>query len=54
MSYLNHAIDNSPTIRGTAGAAINTPGLLAVKADSSRTVDLRAGGDRRPRSARPG
>ena len=45
MSYLNHAIDNSPTIRGTAGAAINTPGLLAVKFDTSGNLVLPSAGD---------
>ena len=45
MSYLNHAIDNSPTIRDTAGAAINTPGLLAVKFDTSGNLVLPSAGD---------
>ena len=45
MTYLTHPIDNSPTIRGTAGAAISSPGLLAVKFDSSGNLILPAAGD---------
>lgn len=31
MSYINHSVNNSPTLHGVAGAAITSPAMLAVK-----------------------
>lgn len=45
MSFLTHPIDNSPTIRGVAGADIENPALLAVKFDDNGNLTLPAAGD---------
>ena len=38
MAYLTHAINNSPTICGEAGADIKAPQMLAVKFSSGKLV----------------
>lgn len=45
MSYMTHPIDNTPTIRGVAGAAIENPALLAVKFNTDGKLVLPAAGD---------
>lgn len=44
-NYMTHPIDNSPTIRGIAGADIENPALLAVKFDGDGKLVLPAAGD---------
>lgn len=45
MSYLNHAINPSPTICGEAAATIAAPALLAVKFDANGKFVLPSSGD---------
>lgn len=45
MSYMTHPIDNTPTIRGVAGAEIEAPAFLAVKFDADGKLVLPAAGD---------
>ncbi len=45
MSYLTHAIDQSPTIRGEAAATIASPAMLAVKFDSNGKLAIPSAGD---------
>lgn len=44
-NYMTHPIDNTPTIRGIAGADIAAPALLAVKFNSDGKLVLPAAGD---------
>lgn len=44
-NYMTHPIDNTPTIRGVAGADIETPALLAVKFNDEGKMVLPAAGD---------
>ena len=44
-NYMTHPMDNTPTIRGIAGADVENPALLAVKFDSDGKLVLPAAGD---------
>ena len=45
MAYINHSINSSPTIRGEASAAMEQPGLKAVKFEAGGKLALGAAGD---------
>lgn len=44
-NYMTHPIDNTPTIRGIAGATIEDPAFLAVKFNSTGKLVLPSAGD---------
>ena len=44
MGYINHSVNNSPTLHGVAGAGITSPAMLAVKFTNGKFT-LPAAGD---------